>query len=719
MIAGLPNLYVDEIILRFFGVGFFLPYEILSFKGKAGLVQMRKDNKHAILLLVIMFVIALTSFVSGDSGNLSFKAKPGGDVRMDGNNIVWMSYNNGNWDIYHMDISTGVETQITHDSGTQGNPDVWQNYIVWQSNGENGSRNIDIYLYDMNSKQEKKISNIEGDHQDPIISNGKVVWVDTQNGERNIMLYDIKTETLDKVSSDGAQAFGISFDGQVISWMDARDGDFDIYLYDTSQKTEKQITYGLGDELDPLVSDGKVVWMVSHNGVSQVYMYETKNGYTTKLTAGRDNHRPIAFSGDSVLIIKDDKLVLNDVNRIVEQPIKSPSGTIPKQAFLYENKVIWYDGKGIVEEKVSDAVKRGLIAENDGQEPANPTPTPTPSPNNKHSASDKDDRDSSENDKQEVNGRILIRYDRDNIIGSQDGRMTMKIAAGTFDKDTYIIINQDSQFKGDGYLCLTPVYRWHIEGNVKPQKPIEISISYKNITLNHNPKKICLYEIQDNEIPKPITLKIDHQSNMLTSTVRDNGKAALIIYNKEFNDTEKHWASDVLEIIAAHHIINGYEDGSFKPDKDMTRAEFVKILISSLHINKEDIQAYDINFIDVPENYWASEYINIAYEKGWISGYNGKFNPNDTITREQMASILMRAYKDIAAYAESSSDDKPNLSDYKDKDKISPWALEAMKEAVELGIINGYNNELSPGRNATRAEAAVMLYRYLEKLGKM
>lgn len=670
----------------------------------------KKMSKHAILPLLLLFTLIFTSFVWADSENASFTAKPEGDIQIYGDSIVWMSYIRGNWDIYHMDKSTGVETRITDNPNTQGYPDVWQNYIVWQDDREYREKGIDgfdIYLYDITSGQEKKISNAEGNHQYPIISDNKVVWTDNKDGQKNIMLYDIESEMLDKVSSDGAEAFGVDFDGQVISWMDTRDGDFDIYMYDIYEKVEKQLTYGLGDELDPMVRDGKVVWMVAHNGASQIYMYEVENGYTTKLTVENENHRPIAFSGNSLLMEQGESLVLGDVNRITGQPVKPPGGIIPKQAFLSEGEVIWYDGRKITEEEVTDAVNRALIAEDNPEEPQTPDVSES-------SSGQKD------SDKEVTNTGKLVRADADTIITSEDGRMTLKISKGSFDKDVYITINTEDKLKAEGYLSVTPVYRWSIGGNAKLLKPLEISINYKDIAINGSQKKICLYKVVENNTPKPITSKIDHKTNTLAGEVEYSGEAALLIYDRKFTDIEKHWAYDIVEIIASHHIINGYQDGGFKPDREISRAEFVKILISSLHLaDKEAQNSRKSAFQDVPDSYWASDYINAAYEKGWITGYDGRFNPDSPITREQMAAILMRVYDDISMHNVSNKVEKPSLSGFADKDKISTWALDSMKKAVELGIINGYNGEISPRDNATRAEAAAMLYRYLEILGRI
>jgi hypothetical protein len=84
-----------------------------------------------------------------------------------------------------------------------------------------------------------------------------------------------------------------------------------------------------------------------------------------------------------------------------------------------------------------------------------------------------------------------------------------------------------------------------------------------------------------------------------------------------------------------------------------------------------------------------------------------------------MITILMRAYEDIS---ENNRDDelvKVELTKYRDEEKISPWAYEFMEKAVSSGIVQGNNNELQPLNNATRAEAATMLYRYLERVQRL
>ncbi len=657
-----------------------------------------KTQRRKILLLSIVLVLFISSTVFSKEGSVAIRTQPLSDIRIDGNNAVWMAGSGGNLNIYHLDLTTGVETQITNIPGIQGYPDIWQNYIVWQDNRNylENPGNYDIYLYDMEKKTEQKISNIEGNHREPIIKNNRVVWVDHKDGNKDIMLYDIKNATLERVSSDGAQAFGLSFDGNIIAWMDHRGKTFDIYIYDISKREEKQITYGLGDESDPIVNDGKVVWMVGYDGFSQVYMYDTKTDLRTKLTVGEENHRPIAFSNNMLLVIENDRLVLNTTDRITEQSITSPGGIVPKQAFIDNDRVIWFDGNTLVVDSIDNALNR---------KPNDKIPSPN-------------DTTVVEKIKEEKKG-MLVKADKETILTSEDGVLTLKFQKGSFDKDVYVIINQKDKLQKTSYTPISKVYSWEVEGNIKPSLPIEVSMNYSNIKTTDNPRKICIYALNNDNSLKRILSSRDYGNNILTAKLTNENNITLMIYNKAFTDMNNHWAKETVDIISSHEIINGYTDGSFKPNKEISRAEFVKILVSSIYTEEEILSYTNKNvFNDVPPEFWAAPYINIASQRGWISGYNGSFSPNQLITREQMVAILIRALEDIEAN-NLNNQAEVDLSAYKDTEKISAWAYEAMKKAVGNGIIQGNNNELQPLKNATRAEAATILYRYLEKLQRL
>lgn len=670
----------------------------------------KKLSSYVLIMLILTMAFPMTANAQTDA---AVKTKPEGKVRIDENNAVWQAYYEGSWDVFHIDISTGTENRITVNPNTQGNPAIWGKYIVWQDDREHAGALVstfDIYLYDMDSKTETKISNTVGNHQEPVISDNQAVWINQVDGKRQVWAYDISSGSLRRISSENAQAFGLVFDGCIAAWMDCRGKTFDIYMADTATGIEKQVTYGPGDEVDPLVSEGKIAWMVNYNGISQVYMYDSADGLTTKLTVGEENHRPLAFQENTMIIREGSQLVVNSIDRIIQQPLKAPEGVTPVQIFLQGSNIIWFDGQRFIKEPLNTAVARAAVT------PAVPdAPGPaTPQSGTSHKTPQNTSQNTAVQDKK------LVKAGEDIVITSDDGRMSLKIVKGTFEKNTYIGLYQEAQINKEYYIPVTPVYHWEIEGGIKPLKPMELTISYKNTGLGTDVKKLCIYKIEQDGSLQPILAKRNGQNEILIAPVYGDGKAALAAYCRKFSDTEKHWANNMIEVIASHRIIDGYQDGSFKPDNRMTRAEFVKILVSSLASEElETTFALESPFKDIAGDYWAKEYINLAYKKGWINGYDGKFNPGDAITREQMIAILIRVLKDADPEGAVRPESTAGIQSFIDSQKVSPWAWEAIDMALKYGIIQGSGNEIKPAENATRAEAVTMLYRYLDKLSKL
>ena len=150
--------------------------------------------------------------------------------------------------------------------------------------------------------------------------------------------------------------------------------------------------------------------------------------------------------------------------------------------------------------------------------------------------------------------------------------------------------------------------------------------------------------------------------------------------------------------------MNGYGDSRFGPNDDLSRAQFAQILF-----NKEGrpVVNYQMDFSDVTGEAWYTEAVRWAASQGIVRGYgNGTFGPNDPITREQLAVMLWRYAGSPAASGELNFDDV---------DEISGHALEALRWAVENGILNGYGDgRLGPQGRATRAQAARMLKNFIE-----
>jgi hypothetical protein len=174
----------------------------------------------------------------------------------------------------------------------------------------------------------------------------------------------------------------------------------------------------------------------------------------------------------------------------------------------------------------------------------------------------------------------------------------------------------------------------------------------------------------------------------------------------KLSDISGHWAAANIEELIATGAIEGYLDGTFKPDHNITRAEFVKLLVSALKLPAKTGKL----FADT-DSHWAKEYIATAQANGIAGGYTETtFGPDDLITREQMAVMVINAAKlDLVT-------DEPSFTD---KASISDWARRAVATAKKYGIIEGYPDQgFKPSASATRAEAAKVIVIVMEHLNK-
>lgn len=184
-----------------------------------------------------------------------------------------------------------------------------------------------------------------------------------------------------------------------------------------------------------------------------------------------------------------------------------------------------------------------------------------------------------------------------------------------------------------------------------------------------------------------------------------SGRIEVIDNSKSYSDVSKDsWASEAIDYASARELFSGTGKGEFSPNKPMSRG----MLAVVLH-NLEDNPKGGIGeqFPDVKDGKWYAAGIAWAAEKGIITGYSSsRFGPEDDITREQLAVMLWRYAGSPKAEGEL---------DFADKDKTSPWAVQAMRWAAEKGIINGKGGGiLDPTGKATRAQAAQMLKNFLE-----
>ena len=176
-----------------------------------------------------------------------------------------------------------------------------------------------------------------------------------------------------------------------------------------------------------------------------------------------------------------------------------------------------------------------------------------------------------------------------------------------------------------------------------------------------------------------------------------------------FTDMNGHWAYDAVSYAYKNSLMNGVNASRFAPDSTLNRAMMVTMLY---RMTGSPAVSGNSVFSDVPSGKWYSDAVQWASVNGVVNGVGkDRFAPDTQITREQMASMMMR-YAQFKQYSTGKSAD---LSAFNDAGSISSWALESMKWANAAGLINGRTaSTIAPQDTATRAEAATILMRFCE-----
>lgn len=169
------------------------------------------------------------------------------------------------------------------------------------------------------------------------------------------------------------------------------------------------------------------------------------------------------------------------------------------------------------------------------------------------------------------------------------------------------------------------------------------------------------------------------------------------------------WANDAVTALVERKIVDGYGDGTFRPERNITRAEFVTLVIKAFYPNAE---AMDCGFKDVSRDSWAYPYIAAASNLGIVNGIgDNQFGPELNIKRQDMAVIINNIFAAMGRTA-----NKDDAAAFNDQAQVSEYAQDAVKMMRAAGIVNGDDgNNFNPQSEATRAESAVIIYNTLSK----
>jgi uncharacterized repeat protein (TIGR02543 family) len=185
-------------------------------------------------------------------------------------------------------------------------------------------------------------------------------------------------------------------------------------------------------------------------------------------------------------------------------------------------------------------------------------------------------------------------------------------------------------------------------------------------------------------------------------------------WKNPFTDVfEDDWYYSDVEYVSQNGLMNGTSSDTFRPNGGMTRGMFVSVLYRL----SGDTGIYASSFADVPSGKWYENAVAWATQNGIAGGVgNNKFAPDNGITRQQLA-VLLYNYAKYKGYDVSIGEDT-NILSYKDARNISDYAYPAIQWACGAGIMSGDNGYLNPNGQATRAQVAAMLKRFVENSAK-
>lgn len=287
---------------------------------------------------------------------------------------------------------------------------------------------------------------------------------------------------------------------------------------------------------------------------------------------------------------------------------------------------------------------------------------------------------------------------------------TVKIVEDTADKNNYQIMVKPIEFEitcsnGEKTVEVSKFNAYverliEIPEGIDPSKITTGIILNADGTFSHVPTAIIV-----------IDGKYYAKINSLT-----NSTYSVIWSPKTFKDVEKHWAKDAVNNMGSRLVISGVRNDMFEPDRDITRGEFAAIVVRALGLMRPGTGKASFN--DIAKNDWYYDAVSIAYENDIISGYgNGKFGPDDKITREQAMTMIARAMKITGLKVEiKDSEVSSLLANYTDGAAASAYAKTSIAACLKTGVITGrIGSTIAPRDYITRAEVAVIVQRLLQK----
>ncbi|NQX58646.1 DUF7594 domain-containing protein [Paenibacillus qinlingensis] len=297
----------------------------------------------------------------------------------------------------------------------------------------------------------------------------------------------------------------------------------------------------------------------------------------------------------------------------------------------------------------------------------------------------------------------------DNMFKANDVKETTQVGVSIGWADTSLINAETREKIGN-----KPVIELNamVDGKVVPWKnnnaPVTVSIAYTPTAqeLKH-PEHIAIWYVDGAGKITKVPAKYDVSTGKITFKTTHFSMYAVGYEVKSFTDlTQVKWAEGAIQVLASKGIVNGTSDTTYSPSANISRADFLQLLVGALGITSE----VESNFVDVSKTDYYYEAAGIALKLGVSNGVgNNKLNPTAAISRQDMMVMVERALR--ISGKDLSSGAGVDLSSFQDAGQVADYAKASLIALIANGFVEGADHLLNPSGQTTRAEAAVLMYR--------
>ncbi len=307
---------------------------------------------------------------------------------------------------------------------------------------------------------------------------------------------------------------------------------------------------------------------------------------------------------------------------------------------------------------------------------------------------------------------------RGGTIALLGGQVQLEVPRGAFSADVKVSVRQEQPGRvpepPSGFAALTGLVIT-TSGGAEPHEPVRLVLHFDAKALSGlSPGRLGVYFYD----PKTrawtwVGGVVDPDRATVTVTLAHLSTYALLINRERFSDLVKTpWARTAVDELLGARIVDGVAAGRFAPDRSVTRAQFTKML--ALADGLAPLSKGRLPFVDVAPSAWYAPYVRAAYEAGIVGGVSAtRFDPEAPITRLEMAVMLSR----LPALARTPA---ARLAVFRDGGKVPRWAAVGVGKALSAGLVHGFpDGDFLPQGTTTRAQAAVVIARYLRLIGKV